>query len=214
MPLKELLDTYGQAELVEQLRRLQPADYEDFVSQLHEDLLFVIGLIEGDAKDFHNADEDQLNREIVRLMRSRFHNASHDNDEGGHVDIHIRSRDGRFSWLAEAKIDNGHAYLTAGLHQLSNRYARGTPDNNHGGFIIYIQRARCTERFASWRSHFTNLTSEFEALEVLDYHARGILSFDSKYVLERMGAGGSKYQVLHLGVSVFRPASAATSAAQ
>lgn len=206
MPLKDLLETYGQRELVEQLIRLQPANYEDFVGQLHRDLLYVVGEIEGDAKDFQSASEDELNREIVRLMRCRFYNASHDHDEGGHVDIHIRSRDGRYSWLAEAKLDNGPAYLTAGVHQLSERYARGTPHHNHGGFIVYIQKKRCAERFANWRKHFSGLVNEFEALEVLDSGMRVGLTFDSKYILDRIGAGAPKYTVLHIGVTAYRPA--------
>lgn len=208
MPLKDLLEAYGQQELVEQLIRLQPANYEDFVAQLRRDLMYVIGLVEGDAKDFHDALEDELNRAIVRLMRSRFYNASHDHDEGGHVDIHIRSRDGRYSWLAEAKIDKGPAYLTAGVHQLSDRYARGTPEHNHGGFIVYIQKARCAERFADWRKHFSGLSGDFEAVEVFDSATRTGLAFDSKYVLDRIGAGAPKYTVLHVGVTAYRPASA------
>lgn len=209
MPLKDLLETYGQQELVEQLIRLQPASYTDFVEQLHRDLIYVIGLVEGDAKDFHDALEDELNRELVRLLRSRFYSASHDHDEGGHVDIHIRSRDGRFSWLAEAKLDKGPAYLKAGVHQLSDRYARGTPEHNHGGFVVYIQKARCSERFSDWRAHFAALTDEFEGLEVSDSASRQGLAFSSKYVLDRIGAASPKYTVLHLGVSAFRTANAA-----
>lgn len=209
MRLQDLLDTYGQPELIEQLRRLQPADYDDFVDQLQKDLLYVIDLIEGDAKDFHDASEDELNREVVRLLRARSYTASHDHDEGGHVDVHVRSRDGRFSWLAEAKLDNGPAYLTSGVHQLSNRYARGTQDHNHGALIVYIQKDRCTERFATWRKHFSQLTADFEGLEVADCAFRQTLAFKSRYVLQRMGAAGPKYQVLHIAVSAFRPASVA-----
>jgi hypothetical protein len=209
MRLQDLLDVYGQPELIEQLRRLQPADYDDFVDQLQKDLLYVIDLIEGDAKDFHDSSEDELNREIVRLLRARHYVAGHDHDEGGHVDIHVRSRDGKFSWLAEAKLDKGIAYLTHGVHQLSNRYARGTQGHNQGALIIYIQKDRCTDRFSTWREHFSSLTSDFEGLEVLDCAFRQSLSFRSRYVLQRMGASGPQYQVLHLAISAFRPASAA-----
>lgn len=206
--LRDHLEAAGQDELVEQLRRLQPESYQDFIEQLQRDLLFVVGLIEGDAKDFHDALEDELNREIVRLLTARFQCASHDHDEGGHVDVRVRSRDGRFTWLAEAKIDKGPAYLTAGMHQLSDRYARGTPDHNHGGFLVYIQKARCAERFKEWRDHFCGQT-DFEALEVNDSQLRTGLSFQSHYVLNRMGDGVPKYCVLHVGVTAYREASSA-----
>ena len=208
MKLREFLDLAGQDRLVEQLRRLSPDSYQEFVEQLQEDLLYVVGLIEGDAKDFHDALEDELNREIVRLLNARFYIASHDHDEGGHVDVHVRSPDGKYSWLAEAKIDNGPAYLTAGMHQLSDRYVRGTPDHNCGCFLVYIQKADCTERFAGWRKHFSGLGSDFEALEVFDATVRQGLSFRSDYVLDRIGKGAPKYSVLHVGVSAYRPASA------
>lgn len=208
MPLRDHLAAYGPRGLIEQLIRLEPESYEEFVSQLRRDLLFAVGKIEGDAKDFMDVGEDRLNREIVRLMSMRFYIASHDHDEGGHVDIHIRSPDGRYSWLAEAKIDKGPAYLTAGMHQLSDRYARGTPDHNQGGFIIYIQRARSAERFAEWRRHFSGLGDQFEELEIFDSDARPGLAFDSRYVLDRIGAGAPKFSVLHIGVTAYRPAGA------
>ena len=208
---REFLETSGQDELLEQLKRLHPESYDEFVATLHKDLIYVVGLIEADSKDFHDALEDELNREIVRLLNARFYIAGHDTDENGHVDVHVRSRDGRFSWLAEAKIDKGVAYLTAGVHQLSDRYARGTPESHCGGFLVYIQKSRCAERFKGWRDHVSGLVAELEDLEVGDSTLRGGLTFNSRYVLNRMGEGVPKYSVLHIGVSAYRDASASGS---
>lgn len=95
------------------------------------------------------------------------------------------------------------------MHQLSDRYSRGTPDHNHGCFLVYIQKARCAERFKAWREHFSGLTANFESLEVVDAELRPSLTFRSHYVLNRIGAGAPKYSVLHVGVTAYREASAA-----
>ncbi len=207
--LREHLECCGQSELLSQFRRLSPESYDDFIGILNSDLEDLIGLVEADAKDFIESSEDELNRELVRLLRARFYSASHDHDEGGHVDIRVQSRDGRYSWLAEAKLDNGPAYLEKGVHQLTDRYVRGTPGHNCGALIVYVQRSRCAERFENWKKHFQSISEKFEELSFTDCHSRKGLSFYSEFVLSRMGAGAPRYQIRHLAVSAFRVASAA-----
>lgn len=205
--LRETLENYGQDELLEQLIRLSPKNYEEFINTLYSDLDFIVGLIEADAKDYHDASEDELNRQIVRLLSARFYRASHDHDEGGHVDVRVTSRDGKYSWLAEAKLDKGPAYLKSGMHQLTERYARGTPNHNAGGFLVYIQKAKCAERFSEWRMEFGKHLNDFEDLSIEDCPNRKGLAFFSEFVLPRIGVGVPKYRVRHVGVSAFRPAS-------
>ncbi|WP_141100847.1 hypothetical protein [Roseateles aquatilis] len=206
--LRDHLQACGQDELLAQLRRLAPVSYEEFVSTLYEDLDQLIGLVEADAKDFQDASEDELNRELVRLLNARFYAASHDHDEGGHVDVRVRSRDGRFSWLAEAKLDNGPAYLSKGVDQLTERYVRGTPGHHCGGFLVYVQKARCAERFATWRQHLAANASSFEDLTVEDCKSRQGLAFYSEFVLPRLGTGVPKYRIRHIAVTAFREANA------
>lgn len=207
--LRDHLDACGQSELLAQLRRLAPESYEEFIGTLYGDLDHLVGLIEADAKDFCEASEDELNRELVRLLRARFYVASHDHDEGGHVDVHVRSRDGQYSWLAEAKLDNGPAYLSKGVDQLTERYAKGTPGHHCGGFLVYIQKALCAERLAGWKDHFTANSSQYEDLTVEACTARTGLAFYSEFVLPRIGRGAPKYRIRHIAVSAFRQASAA-----
>lgn len=206
--LRETLHNYEHQELLEQLNRLNPRNYEEFINLLYKDLDFVVGLIEADAKDFHDASEDELNRQIVRLLTARFYAASHDHDEGGHVDVRVASRNGQFSWLAEAKLDNGPAYLKSGVSQLTERYTRGTPNHNAGGFLVYIQKSKCAERFANWREYLETQGESFQELSTEDCPNRTGLAFFSEFVLPRMGAGVPKYRVRHIGVSAFRAASA------
>ncbi len=199
----------GQDELLAQLRRLAPANYTEFIEVLYEDLDQLIGLIEADAKDFHDASEDELNRELVRLLVARFHVASHDHDEGGHVDVRVTSRDGKYSWLAEAKLDNGPAYLAKGVTQLTTRYTRGTPNHNAGAFLIYVQKNDCSGRLLNWRNVFSTNTAEYQGLKIIDCKTRPGLAFYSHFHLNRIGTHAPKYEVRHIAVSAFRPASAA-----
>lgn len=199
----------GQTELLTQLRRLDPRDYDDFVDVIYDDLDELVGLVEADAKDFHDASEDELNRELVRLLRARFYIASHDHDEGGHVDVRIASRDGKYSWLAEAKLDNGPAYLASGMVQLTTRYTRGTPNHNAGALLIYVQRDNCSGRMLNWRTEFAAKLTEYDGLEVTDCSRRPGLAFVSEFHLPRIGTAAPKYRVRHVAVTAFRPASLA-----
>lgn len=190
-----------------QLRRQQPRDYGDFIDALYTDLEELIGLMEGDAKDFMGSDEDVLNRELVRLLKAKCYTASHDHDEGGHVDVHVRSGDGRFSWLAEAKIDRGPAYLLKGVDQLTDRYARGTPGHNCGALLIYIQQEKISERIATWRSKFADAHG-CDVKSLPDCTLRPGLAFYSDIVLPRIGANAPAYRIRHIGISLYRVASA------
>lgn len=201
-------DYYGSThQFVLSIRRHQPRDYDDFIDALYTDLEELIGLMEADAKDFIESGEDVLNRELVRLLRARAYTASHDHDEGGHVDVHVRSGDGRFSWLAEAKLDHGPAYLLKGVNQLTERYARGTPGHNCGALLIYVQMPRISERMTSWRSEFA-AAHGFDPTSLHDCARRPGLAFYSDIVLPRIGADAPAYRVRHIGISLFRSASA------
>jgi hypothetical protein len=208
--LREHLSYCGQEELLRQMRRISPESYEEFIDSLYEDLDELIGLVERDAKDFVKASEDEISRELVRLLLARFYWASHDSDEGGHVDIRVAAKGEKYTWLAEAKLDDGPAYLLAGVKQLTERYARGTPNHNCGAFLVYIQKERSRELFARWREYFAK-ESELEELKVEDCSARPDMAFFSDFVLPRIGGGGSPYRVRHIGISACRTASVATA---
>lgn len=208
--LREQLEFYGDSGLLRQLRREQPKDYEDFIGVFYDDLDELLGLMEADAKDLIDASEDELNRQLVRLLNARTYVASHDHDEGGHVDIHVRPRNLAYSWLGEAKLDNGPSYILGGLKQLTDRYSRGTAGHNCGGLLVYCQKDRISDRFHNWRTRLTNEgPNHFEGLDIGDCNRRNDgLSFFSSFVLSRMGSRAPKYQVRNIGVSLYRSASA------
>lgn len=208
--LRQQLEFYDpNGGLLRQLRREQPLDYPDFIDVFYTDLEDLVGLLEADAKDLMAVSEDFLNRELVRLLNARSYVASHDHDEGGHVDIHVKPGNRLFTWIGEAKLDKGPEYILAGLHQLAERYARGTPGHNCGGILVYFQKDRCSERFAAWRQRLeVGVVGNFEQLVVHDCNGRSGLTFQSDFVLKRIGINAPKYQVRHIAVSLFREASA------
>jgi hypothetical protein len=202
--LREHLEASGQPEFLALYERIYPRTYDELVARIYADLDACIGQMEADAKDFMSAHEDVMNRALVRLLQRSGHQASHDHDEGGHVDIRIASRDGKYSWLAEAKILRDTGYLDAGMDQLLNRYTRGTPGHNKGGFVVYVQADRAAERFSRWRQHHEGQGTKYEALESRSCSERPGLAFFSSFVLPRLGAGVPKHEIRHLAVSLYR----------
>lgn len=204
----ELEYFYGSThQLSLQLRREHPRDYKEFIDGLYHDLDELIGFMEGDAKDLMSQGEDFLNRYLVNLLKARTYNASHDHDEGGHVDVHVRSRDGRFSWLGEAKLDSGSSKLFAGLQQLTDRYARGTANHNCGGLLIYVQKDKISDRMANWQKEFEGCKA-YDVRSITACAMRPGLAFYSDIVLSRIGTAAPFYKVRHIGVSLYRVASA------
>lgn len=207
MQLGDFLKLFNQNELTEFCRRTSPENYEAFVQQIHSDIFDIVNLIEADSKDYLSRSEDEINRDIVRNLKSKNYNASHDTDENGHVDIHIISRNNRYTWLAEAKIYNGPSYIEDGVDQLTTRYARGTEGHNHGGILIYIKNSSCEDKFKAWRTHFSLLSDKYKNLAVQDNCRRSSMSFKSEHSLNRIGLSSANYNLLHIGISIYREAS-------
>lgn len=206
--MREMVELSGRPEIIAHFQRIEPRSYEELVSRLTEDVDILVGLIESDAKDFGSATEDEITRELVRLLKARCYHATHDSDEGGHVDVRVASPDGRFSWLGEAKIYRSNSYLDAGMEQLINRYVKGTPGNNAGALLVYVQVERCAERLAEWKAFHENQSEKYEDLVVTPCATRPGLAFYSEFVLPRIGKGAPKYRVRHLAVSLYRAGTA------
>lgn len=212
--LQEFLDAIGgDEEFLMLTRRRNPRSYDEFIEVLYSDLDEILGLFEADAQDFMKWSEDEINRTLVRDLRLRYYVARHDVDEGGHVDIHVEPRNGKYSWLGEAKLDEGPKYVYKGLRQLTERYARGTPGHNCGGVLIYVQKDNCSGRLKRYQETLQNemAKEETEGLEIYPCNRRPGLAFFSKFVLPRIGPDAPRYCVRHMAVSLYRPATAAKS---
>jgi hypothetical protein len=202
--LREHLEFAGDSELLRQYTIKYPKNYDEFIDALYEDLDKITGMLESDAKDFIDQNEDQITRNIVRLLKAKNYYASHDHDQGGHVDIHVRSGDQKYSWLCEAKIDRGPAYLQQGLNQLISRYSCPTPGNNHGSLAIYIKQDRAAERVDNWRS-CVETSGNLENLVVKDCPRKPGFAFVSEFSHIRTGLStqAPQYIIRHIGITLY-----------
>jgi hypothetical protein len=67
---------------------------------------------------------------------------------------------------------------------------------------------KCADLVKAWRDHLNGVVAEFEDLQLADDVERPGLAFRSTQVHERIGAAGPRYNVRHIGISLYRPASA------
>lgn len=206
--LEEYVEAYGNRELAKQAKRLNPQSYNDFWEILNEDLEELVGQLESDAKDFISAEEDEITRALVRSLKARFYDASHETDEGGHVDVTVRSQCRKYSMLGEAKRSKkGSGYLLDGFKQLTSRYARGTPSHNRGAMLIYVQQGKAAETLARYKNVLEANSASFENIEFEQCALREGLAFNTSHVLERIGQGAPKYIVRHIALCLNRTAS-------
>lgn len=206
--LGDAIDLVGKSYLLDRLLVQVPRNYDEFISNLYREMDLAISFMESDAADFMIAEEDLISRALIRSLKQKCFIATHETDSGGHCDITVNSADQAYSWLGEAKRWNGPAYIKGGFDQLLQRYSKGTPGHNHGGLLLYIQKDRCADLVKAWRDHLDSIAVQYEALQLADDVERPGLAFRSTQVHERIGDAGPRYNVRHVGISLYRPASA------
>lgn len=168
--------------------------YEEFVDCVHAVLDSIINYIEENPGIRKEDSEDRLTIEIVGALRQAGFDADHDTKIGGHVDIRIRHRIG-FLWLGEAKIHSDYDWLMKGFNQLSTRYARGTPNHNHGGLIIYIRAKGVARIVNEWKACLVN--AKLNGFSTEQCPKRSSLSFYSTHILD---GANLPYHVRHMAV--------------
>lgn len=197
----------GANHLLQQLLVQMPRSYEQFVADLYREIDLATTFIESDAADFMKQEEEFISRALVRQLKQKSFLATAETDSGGHCDITITSADQKYSWLGEAKRWRGPAYIHEGFDQLLTRYSKSTPGHNHGGLLLYVQIARCADRLQDWREHLTDAGSCYEELIVTDDASRPGFAFGSSQIHIRTGSAGPRYNVRHMAMSLYRPAS-------
>lgn len=121
-----------------QVTWLESCSYEDFLSQLYEDVDIACSCILEDVEKHLSLSETQISSSIwLYLKGRRIYHVEKDSDINGNVDITVRTE--KYKWLAEAKIWSSNSYLNEGYLQLTERYSKGEKKNNHGGMFIYIK---------------------------------------------------------------------------
>ncbi|QOJ23589.1 MAG: hypothetical protein HRU78_07955 [Gammaproteobacteria bacterium] len=175
--------------------------YDKFLEILHKDLQDCIESIEINPSVRQKDSEDRITEDVIGWLRARGYYASHDEQVGGHCDVVVRVRDKPFMWLGEAKKHSAYEDLQTGFNQLCTRYARGTPNNDNGGLIIYIYNEKATDVIAEWKKRLRNL--ELEKYYEKECDSRSHLSFYSTHTHQ---SSGLPYTVKHMGVVLhFKP---------
>lgn len=126
--------------------------YEDFIECVNADVDEAIRDIECDRADIHDQSEDALSLQIIRFLRGRGYDASHDTKIGGHTDISVKHSKG-FLWVAESKIHTDYNWLEKGFKQLTTRYLAGTQYSRHGGLIIFNKNKNAVQVLQKWKNH-------------------------------------------------------------
>ncbi|WP_306047889.1 hypothetical protein [Nioella sp. MMSF_3534] len=130
----------------------------------------------------HSESEDQLNSRIVGMLASAGLNASHDTQWGGHVDVAVTGPDD-FFWMAEAKFDNGYAWLKKGFYQLTTRYMPGCEGADCGELIIYGRKKNALKALKNWASVIARL----DQCRMEEDHCDEKLWFRTSHVSEGTG---------------------------
>jgi hypothetical protein len=165
---------------------------DDLIRNLYKDIDQVISQIQKNPELRQKDTEDRLTIEIVNLLRSLGHEASHDTKTGGHADIVVTKND--FLWIGEAKIYRGNNYLWGGFQQLVTRYSTGDSNQENGGLLIYILNKDARSIMQNWQNYL--LEQSLPDLSVRPCKMKS-LAFISTHKHER---SGQAFHVRHIPV--------------
>ncbi len=181
----------GDKKFIRYLKRINleiEEDYPEFISVLYADLDDISYNFNKNPQRRAEDTEDRLTDEIVSALNLLGYTADHDRESGGHVDVTVEL--GSHSWIGEAKIHQGPAYLYEGFLQLATRYrpASGNWKHNHGGMLIYIQKQKNAAKLKQeWKDHLAcKFVEQGEAIEFADCK-NNIFAFNSTHNHEISG---------------------------
>lgn len=171
--------------------------YEAFCDVLERKLLDVALEIERNKSLFFELGEDCLTAIVSVSMKAAGFDAEHDTYRNGHADLLIKSENGRYEWFAEAKLDNGPAYIMEGFRQLSDRYADGNPVSSRGGLLIYTDKQHKIKMLDGWIAH---VSEKYEIPVVCTERCMETLTARTEHEHQ---ASGISYRVRHIPVSLY-----------
>jgi len=165
---------------------------DDLIRNLYKDIDQVISQIQKNPELREKDTEDRLTIEIVNLLRSLGHEASHETKMGGHADIAVIKND--FLWLGEAKIYKDNYYLWEGFLQLVTRYSIGDYNQENGGLLIYIRDKDASSIMQKWQNYLIKKSLPDFSLRPCKMRS---LAFISTHKHER---SGQPFHVRHIPV--------------
>lgn len=145
-------------ELAGCLSRLTAIEYKDFIEILYRDIDKITVLQEENPEIyFQDQREDRLTVEIKNALNLMGYSASHDAKHGGHADLVVKK--GSFTWIAEAKVYRGNAYLWQGYLQLTTRYSTGNTHQTDGALLIYVFQPHALSIMDQWMAELPTKSS-------------------------------------------------------
>lgn len=145
--------TLSNANLRRRMITPNPANYQQFLSLLYDDIDFAIkelakyrDICHQGLQNHHSQGEDLINAIICIILTARGWQATHDTSINGHADIVVTLPYEDYQWLGEGKIYGGKTYTTKGFKQLAHRYSTGLDGQNAGGLLIYINSTKLSQK--------------------------------------------------------------------
>ncbi len=169
--------------------------YEEFVSMLQLDVEDILDSLENSAPHYFDDGEDKITSAIVGRLVDIGYVATQETDTNGHVDLTVTSRYLKFTWLGEAKLDNGAAYLWGGWLQLTTRYSKATESDCCGGILVYMKKGQGGARMMDWADRLVEEGVNVYSRSKRD--RRGNLGF---YTTIQHPKSGRDYEVRHMAV--------------
>lgn len=173
-------------------------DPKSFLEILMEDIEEAIEELQTKRDLFNKEDvnEDLITTYVISNLNGKGHDASHDNKDGGHVDVTIINKNCNIKWKAEAKIFNGEGYIYKGWEQLTKRYLAGNKTDSVAGMLIYCFKDNAKSRLASWLAHLSSLESIQQSILPCGLRA------DTNSILH---GSGTQIQVRHFMINLYFP---------
>ena len=145
------------------VRRLKIGSKEDALNEIERAIRKSLLEMTKNSKFYQNDEEEKLTYHLKVHLENRGFDLVTDQDHNGHIDLTVYyfdvDQDIEVTWLGEAKISNGPAYLYGGMQQLLTRYSAGCMDRS-GGLIIYNRNINIIQTTNNWRNFLNNLDED------------------------------------------------------
>lgn len=121
-----------------------------FVACLEDDIHAAVQDLESQRHHLQGEGEESLRSRLVTYLRGRGYEVTAETDEGGHVDILVRSARPGLLWVGECKVHRAYEDLDEGMLQLHTRYASGRYPAV--GFLIFCFNHNAALVATAWRT--------------------------------------------------------------
>lgn len=171
--------------------------YEDFVRALYRDLDWCVTIIQNEKKYCQpdKTGEDNISSRLRNALELMLYAADAKFMVGGNTDLTVKSFNGQYQWIGEAKLVDrvNNTHIWGGFLQLVTRYTSG--DEPHGGILIYIFAPDATSIMNKYQE-FTTTKSEYKFLyeDCLTRRAGGF------YTTHKHCSSGSDFKTRHIPV--------------